>query len=716
MLVDRISHYAFRPTPDARLGRRSDDDGRRILSFKGFNRTFEFDIYPNDNLVASGASIEIDGNTLSSEETRSFFSSHVAYHGHVAGDPQHGWARFVMRHHGPLGDVKTVDNYKKAKRDIASPLSRHPFSLQLSILPNFATSSISSCSASYSPHSSSIPPKLPPATPKVYLKHSTSMFSSFFSTENTTDPYASLSRRGCCTVFNVALAIVKVKIETTCNNATSTGTIAAGTLIPWNRECVSDYTINERLSDFSNWRGNYPGAGADNAGLWHLMTGCSSTTSGQAVGVAWLKTTCTRDSKQQRAQLSTGETVTEYVSGTGVSSRVPSEWKVVAHEVGHNFGANHDCDATTCGCQGLDACLCCRCPSGRNGCDCEGSFLMHPTDNAKTSSFSDCSITSICTTLSDNSRSNCLSDTANLPTVTENICGNGVREANEECDCGDAESCRADPCCDGTVCKLKAPAVCDDLNDNCCLNCQLRPKDSVCRPSIGVCDYAETCSGTNKTCPADTFHPDKEGCGNGLACASGQCTSRTQQCQNRIANVNTTGVCAGRDSECKLFCSTSDGLCTILSGNFLDGTPCGFSGTCISGGCSNENIVGAALDWFKANPPNRLANRKSLLYSSSNSCIPQVAVLGLIVISIFVCLVRCCMRGCSTRPKPRPQNLPVAYPAAPATAVVSPGSGAMLGTYQETRRGSGVASVPSSRGGQGGQRSNWVDPAKYNGY
>jgi hypothetical protein len=39
----------------------------------------------------------------------------------------------------------------------------------------------------------------------------------------------------------------------------------------WNTACSSTYTISDRLSDFSEWRGSL---GNDGAGLWHLMTQC----------------------------------------------------------------------------------------------------------------------------------------------------------------------------------------------------------------------------------------------------------------------------------------------------------------------------------------------------------------------------------------------------------------------------------------------------------
>jgi hypothetical protein len=84
--------------------------------------------------------------------------------------------------------------------------------------------------------------------------------------------------------FNVALALVKVQIEQTCTSDDATKT--------WNRECSSSYTISDRLSDFSRWRGTVK----DEAGLWHLMTRCGTQPS---VGIAWLSMLCNQEAIQQ---------------------------------------------------------------------------------------------------------------------------------------------------------------------------------------------------------------------------------------------------------------------------------------------------------------------------------------------------------------------------------------------------------------------------------
>jgi hypothetical protein len=61
------------------------------------------------------------------------------------------------------------------------------------------------------------------------------------------------------------------------------------------------------------------------------MTKCSS---GTTIGISWLNMVCVDTFFAQ--QSANGGTL--YVSGTSVVSAGPSEWIVVAHEIGHSFG------------------------------------------------------------------------------------------------------------------------------------------------------------------------------------------------------------------------------------------------------------------------------------------------------------------------------------------------------------------------------------------
>jgi hypothetical protein len=99
--------------------------------------------------------------------------------------------------------------------------------------------------------------------------------------------------------------------------------------------------------------------------------------------------------------------------------------------------------------------------------------------------------------------------------------------------------------------------------------CQIAGSGTVCRPSVDSrCDKEETCDGSNAACPKDEFEANGEfflqldrftsvaeliylvgldltgkGCGNGLSCASGVCTSRDLQCQNAGTSLGITSAC-----------------------------------------------------------------------------------------------------------------------------------------------------------------------------
>jgi hypothetical protein len=65
--------------------------------------------------------------------------------------------------------------------------------------------------------------------------------------------------------FNISLGLINITVmDLTCPTTPASNTA-------WNQACSSSYTISDRLSDFSQWRGTL---GNDGAGLWHLMTQC----------------------------------------------------------------------------------------------------------------------------------------------------------------------------------------------------------------------------------------------------------------------------------------------------------------------------------------------------------------------------------------------------------------------------------------------------------
>ena len=103
----------------------------------------------------------------------------------------------------------------------------------------------------------------------------------------------------------------------------------------------------------------------------------------------------------------------------------------LAHELGHSLGAVHDDEVEDCG----------------------HHYLMISTSNITQqmkNEFSNCSLVNMTKTLDDVTShplmKDCLKED-DLEPVEVSVCGNGVVEPGEECDCGDDEVLCDDPCC-----------------------------------------------------------------------------------------------------------------------------------------------------------------------------------------------------------------------------------------------------------------------------
>nr|XP_038022815.1 disintegrin and metalloproteinase domain-containing protein 32-like isoform X4 [Anas platyrhynchos] len=110
------------------------------------------------------------------------------------------------------------------------------------------------------------------------------------------------------------------------------------------------------------------------------------------------------------------------------------------------------------------------------------------------------------------------------------VCGNGVMEHGEQCDCGSVAACAVDKCCT-SQCKLKPGVKCS--SGQCCENCQFKAKNSLCRPPADVqCDLAEYCDGSSASCPPDLYVQDGHDCEHGTGyCYKGRCQSADLQCR-----------------------------------------------------------------------------------------------------------------------------------------------------------------------------------------
>lgn len=257
----------------------------------------------------------------------------------------------------------------------------------------------------------------------------------------------------------------------------------------------------------------------------------------------------------------------------------------MAHEIAHLLGAVHDCTSKNCdgSCTDSAGCQCNKCDS----CDCHGQYIMDPNQGGgRKTKFSPPTIQQVCEKLPY--LGSCLKDQGSLQTDLISVCGNGIREGAEECDCGDAASCAKTKCCTKD-CKLTAGSQCYEGNDPCCNECMIIQADAqhVCREATSSCQENALCDGTDRSCPDTVFKRNGSPCEDGQACASGVCTSRALQCAVFGQHINITETCPYSKRSCSIICKQEDKEeCLDLSATFVDGTPCGEKGTCLAGMCS----------------------------------------------------------------------------------------------------------------------------------
>ncbi|KAJ7320453.1 hypothetical protein JRQ81_019964 [Phrynocephalus forsythii] len=202
------------------------------------------------------------------------------------------------------------------------------------------------------------------------------------------------------------------------------------------------------------------------------------------------------------------------VSVVKTSPSSTSDGILAAHHLGHAIGLAHD-DLLgqrdrKCGCS---------CSSKPGHC------LMHSTVT-ECHRLSNCSKNAYLAFLAQQGGKCFL----NLPKdlSVAGMCGNGLVEGSEECDCGMDEVCQVNGCCQ-TDCQRKPGADCHD--GLCCENCKIANEGKLCRAAATECDLPEYCTGNSATCPADVYKQDGMPCGAGDSCYLGKCLDRHQHCQ-----------------------------------------------------------------------------------------------------------------------------------------------------------------------------------------
>ncbi|KAK6345482.1 hypothetical protein TWF718_007398 [Orbilia javanica] len=463
------------------------------------------------------------------------------------------------------------------------------------------------------------------------------------------------------TNFNITLGLANLIVS----SPNETCPVTAPASAPWNLPCNSGVSMARRLNIFSEWRGTQSG---DGLAFWTQLTNCPD---GSSVGLAWLGLLCQSEANQQNEN---------FVSGANVVARTDQEYKVLAHEVGHTFGAVHDCTAATCNITAYaDSSQCC--PLSANTCDAGQQFIMNPSTRDTITQFSACTVGNICTGLSRGTvNGSCLSANRNIPTIVAGVCGNGIVEEGEECDSGGDSTC-----CDPETCRFRSGAVCDPTNEECCTGtCQFASSTQVCRPSNGPCDPEETCSGNSSSCPADVTSPDGQSCGDssaGTYCASGHCTSRDAQCRSLVGVLqgvnNDTRSCD--DVNCQLTCTSpqlGQGVCYGMQQWFVDGTKCG-SGVCRSGSCVGNSVFNEVKGWVQRHLP--------LVIGLS------AGIGGLIVLAILWCCISSCISGYKRR---KLQSQPPIFIPPQNMGYVGPAYAPAAGGRRLSRQNRGVPPMP----------------------
>ncbi|XP_070090909.1 disintegrin and metalloproteinase domain-containing protein 17 isoform X5 [Equus przewalskii] len=210
---------------------------------------------------------------------------------------------------------------------------------------------------------------------------------------------------------------------------------------------------------------------------------------------------------------------------------------VTTHELGHNFGAEHDPD-------GLPECA----PNEDQG----GKYVMYPIavsgDHENNKMFSNCSKQSIYKTIESKAQE-CFQERSNK------VCGNSRVDEGEECDPG-IMYLNNDTCCNSD-CTLKPGVQCSDRNSPCCKNCQFETAQKKCQEAINAtCKGVSYCTGNSSECPPPGNAADDTVCLDLGKCKDGKCVpfcEREQQLESCACNET--------DNSCKVCCRDPSGRC-----------------------------------------------------------------------------------------------------------------------------------------------------------
>ncbi|XP_029977977.1 disintegrin and metalloproteinase domain-containing protein 9-like [Sphaeramia orbicularis] len=341
--------------------------------------------------------------------------------------------------------------------------------------------------------------------------------------------------------------------------------------------------------------------------IGQLIVGRPNVYAGGVVGIAFVGTVC--------SEATSGGI---NVFGNGNLNYAST---VVAHEMGHNLGMQHD--------------------DGR--CSCSGSCIMAAIVSGSTT-FSTCSGDDF-EKLIRGGGGVCLK---NMPSQSDIVgiakCGNGLLEEGEQCDCGTPQEC-TNKCCDAATCRFTAGSPC--TNGSCCSDCQIKVAGTLCRSAINTCDLPEFCNGQSAFCPEDFYIMDGLTCENNTAyCYEGQCQTYDFQCRHLFApdpatkaadacfqHANTKGNlfgnCGNTSNGLYIKCAAADAMCGKVQCTNVDvnNPPSGahVSIQIINGSsCVNADFNLGVLDPAYVNPGSPCAEGKACI---DFKCVDAAALL-----------------------------------------------------------------------------------------
>ena len=202
-------------------------------------------------------------------------------------------------------------------------------------------------------------------------------------------------------------------------------------------------------------------------------------------------------------------------------------------------------------------------------------------------------------------------DTGTDPTLADTD-GDGFDDAEEVAEGSDPTnpaSVPGGPVCGDNV--LEAPEQCDDGNtapgDCCSPTCTIESAGTICRASVGSCDFTEVCTGSSATCPADLVVPAATVCraaadvcdveetctGSSATCPVDGFESAATECRASGGVCDVAETCTGSSASCP-----ADGFVSAATECRASGGVCDVAETCTgsSASCPADGFEAASTE------------------------------------------------------------------------------------------------------------------------